>query len=281
MISFNVTPFTDLPAHHMLRSYFTKDTKSKESDVNNVLLSHLWSDDRRREEQRFSSFMSELGDMAKDLGVVVPTTPEPGPATDNSVNDSPPEDNAGSNQESDSPEVARCFKPERREPSPEQLALPRTPKVVYPYKDSYKERQWPRRPKSVEEERQDAWIQKMTVKVQSLLLEVHQVLGTNPVLLSPPLDYTKDDPLPDDDFMGAVAESSANSDSPLDSSLLSTNYQHAILVPDDSNSYEEDHSAVTDIFEDDDFNLGDVSVCTADTSYSLDAEVNKSVSDNV
>jgi hypothetical protein len=166
MISFSVTPLTDLPAHRIIRSYFTKvDEKHTTADSE---LSHLWSKERLYEEERFAMIMTELNTVAKELGVTV------------SASDSKSSASAGSNLTEYAKNAIMSATPDneyRYLDLAGQPHLEAAPLEACAYKDLDA---W----HSLEKAKEDRWLNSMNIKVQTLLQEAHDVLGTSAVPFS-------------------------------------------------------------------------------------------------
>ena len=164
MISFSVTPLTDLPAHRIIRSYFTKvDEKHTTADSE---LSHLWSKERLYEEERFATIMTELNNVAKELGVAASAS-----------SDSKSSAAAGSNLTEYAKNAIMSATPDNEYRYLDLAGRPHleaAPLEAYAYKDLDA---W----HSLEKAKEDRWLNSMNIKVQTLLQEAHDVLGTSAV----------------------------------------------------------------------------------------------------
>ncbi|KAF8626940.1 hypothetical protein AX17_006440 [Amanita inopinata Kibby_2008] len=286
MLSFSVTPLTDLPSHRIIRSYFaTTKLHEQEQDPTNVELSHLWSEDRQREETRFASLMSELGEMAKELGIASISKSSDSlssvDCSDSSATNTTSNIQEDHNSSSRLELLPKNLVPVNKSVQPHiDSVRPTTvaPAIVYAYKDSFKERPTEKRFKSSEEEREDKWMSDMNNKVQILLQQVNRVLGTTvaPISVPSPLPSEEDaqKSLPDDE-KGFWSDEDLSTDI---ISLFSRSGEFSdnccMLV---ENGYEYDTSVTTSDLDYDSF-LDDVSVDTADTSLSLEGPLgNKDV----
>ncbi|KAF8343561.1 hypothetical protein F5887DRAFT_1207359 [Amanita rubescens] len=254
MISFSVTPFTDLPAHRIIRSYFTKERHNEEQPTVDSELSHLWSEERRYEENRFAMIMTELNAMAKELGVVVSGTPDL-------------ESIATAESSTDCSTLSTTPEAESR-----YLALPDglfvAPSEAYAYMDSDT---WYLLEKAREEQRQERWLNRMDIKVQTLLQEARDVLGTPTV------------PSSTSESLQGLCSDIANEDDasynvPFDVISLYMRDESSSFTSDGSTLLEGntsfDHdSIITGSNSDGDWLVGDTSTDTSDTSFSSDQYV--------
>lgn len=158
MISFSVTPFTDLPAHRIIRAYFTKEPRLDEKQTTaDSELSHLWSNERHREEERFATIMNELNAVAKELGVAVHVSSD---SMSIAAAESNPTECAKNAIMSTTPENADRY-----------LGLADRHEACADLDAWY----------SLEQAKEDLWLNSMNIKVQTLLQEAHDVLGTSAV----------------------------------------------------------------------------------------------------
>ena len=172
MLSFDVTPFTDMPAHRIFRSYFKKGTDDNEKQVSvDSELSHLWSEDRRHEEHRFATLMAELTAIAKELGVVVSATSDLVSALGAPIPEFKPYGRV---------EMALRIENERIYSQMVKRARA-SPPIVYAYKDSDVECL---KEKHLEDQHHDQWLNGMSAKVQTLLQDARNVLGSTAILSS-------------------------------------------------------------------------------------------------
>ena len=250
MISFSVTPFTDLPAHRIIRSYFTKERHNEEQTTVDSELSHLWSEERRYEENRFAMIMNELNAMSKELGVVVSGTPDL-------------ESLATAESSTDCSTLSTTPEDESR-----YLALPDglfvAPSEAYAYMDSDT---WYLLEKAREEQRQERWLNSMNIKVQTLLQEARDVLGTPkvPSSTSESLQSLGSDIANEDD---------ANYSVPFDViSLYMRDESSSFTTLLEVNTSFDHDSIITSSNSDGDWLVGDTSTDTADTSFSSDQYV--------
>ena len=241
MISFGVTPLTDLPAHRIIRSYFTKvDEKQTAADSE---LSHLWSKERLYEEERFASIMTDLNAVAKELGVTVSPDSRSSAA-------------AASNLTQCANNAILSSTPENEDKC-RHLA---TPLEACAYKDLDA---W----QSLKKAQEDRWLNSMNIKVQTLLQEAHDVLGTSAVPFN-----TSESPFEIDN--GACGDEASYS-VPFD--VIS------LYMRDDECSFASEASTLLEgnaSFDHDpvfvgsssggDWLVGDTSTDTTDTSFSLD-----------
>ncbi|KAM6490630.1 hypothetical protein JOM56_013973 [Amanita muscaria] len=166
MISFSVTPFTDFPAHHYIRSYFMRN--KHESGHTTVDLSHLWSEERRQEEHRFDELMNNLTAMAKEVGAVVSCAEDSVPSSDAPLVDLT---SSGCQKE-------RIYSYLDRHSAP--------PPILPAYNAFCANVHTDDSLRTGKEERQDRWLNVMNARVQTLLQEAHQVLGTTVTALGYP-----------------------------------------------------------------------------------------------
>ncbi|KAF8632385.1 hypothetical protein AX15_001894 [Amanita polypyramis BW_CC] len=168
MLSFGVTPFTDLPAHRIIRSYFKKRTDHDEERVTvDSELSHLWSEERRHEEYQFAALMAELTSIAKVLGVVVSGTSDLASTLGEPI-----------------PELKPCGRVEMALRTENERIYSQivkraraSPAIVHACKDLDAECLTEERLKSLGVLRQDQWLNDINAKVQTLLQEAHNLLG--------------------------------------------------------------------------------------------------------
>ena len=252
MISFSVTPFTDLPAHRIIRSYFTKERRNEEQTAVDSELSHLWSEERRYEEKRFAMIMAELDAVSKELGIVVSGTPDL-------------ESTAAAETGSSIRRNEISTTPEADLPLADRLIVAPSEASAYMDLDT-----WYLLEKAREEQRQERWLNSMNIKVQTLLQEAHHVLGTSmaPSSTSESLQGLGSDIANENESSYSVPfdvislymrdESSFTSEG---STLLegNTSFDRDSIIP-GSNS-------------DGDWLVGDTSTDTADTSFSSDQYV--------
>lgn len=248
MISFGVTPLTDLPAHRIIRSYFTR-LDEKQTTANSEL-SHLWSKERLYEEERFASIMTELNAVAKELGVTVSAS-----------SDSKCSAAAGSNltEHAKNAAIIMSATPENGDRlylDSANLGHPAAPPETCAYKDLDA---W----HSLEKAKEDRWLNSMNTKVQTLLQEARDVLGTSAV----PANNSESESLFEIDS-GACGGDEASYSDPFD--VIS------LYMQDDEFSFASEASTLLegnasfDPSSDGDWLVGDTSTDTTDMSFSLD-----------
>jgi len=258
MISFSVTPFTDLPAHRIIRSYFTKERHNEEQTIVDSELSHLWSEERRYEENRFAMIMAELNAMSKELGVVVSGTPDlesTAVAESDSTDCSTRKNGMSTTPEDESRYLALA----------DRLLV--APSEAYAHMDSDT---WYLLEKAREEQRQERWLNSMNIKVQTLLQEARDVLGTPTV------------PSSTSESIQGLGSDIANEDEtsysvPFDVISLymrdESSFTSAGSTLLESNTSFDRDSIIAGSNSDGDWLVGDTSTDTADTSFSSDQYV--------
>ncbi|KAK2459869.1 hypothetical protein APHAL10511_008069 [Amanita phalloides] len=284
MISFGITPFTDLPAHRVIR-YFTRESSTKEDQVTvHSGLSHLWSDRRRHEEDQFATLMADLVMIAKELDLAVAGTisASDSVASMSGAYNSAQTFNANEDEEDEPLRGSNLMDTTTSTRTPVHTTISHTVACGPSADDDYY---------NYTEETQDAvWLNDMKAKVQTLLQDAHDVLGTPlPLVASTTAsteslyDFFSSDKHDDDDVdvvtdrighslslddvISLYMRDHSNSNSNSNSTSFSSEGPTLVTLQDDPDS---GHSVASKSDADWLLGDGDTSMDTANTSFSLD-----------